>query len=138
MAAIKTLHFIDIDAIDSIVLTKDGWAVNIKPNRYWSRIHFAEATANVQLRQGDKYECRVELTLHGVGSNAERDLLKLHQCHYLVRLTDYNGAKWLLGDEGTPLSFQLEDVRSGSPAEGSHYRCSFAGLTDWPAMRLTE
>ena len=135
MAGIKTLHYVDIKSVSDMTPTADGWNVTLSSGHDWKRIHFSQCKAET-LSEGDFYRHSVEATIPAKGGLAARDIMELERGRYLVRITDNNGIRWLMGDTTAPMRFKVEDINNGNPASETAYRLTFSGLNAWPQMKI--
>lgn len=135
MAGIKTLHYVDIKNVSDMTPTADGWNVTLSSGHYWSRIYFAEAKAETK-SEGDCYRHTVEASIPAKGGVTARDIMALERGRYLVRITDNNGIRWLMGDTTAPMRVTVTDINGGTPEEETAYRLTFSGLNAWPQMKV--
>lgn len=135
MAGVKLLHYVDIKNVTSQTPSGDGWAVVLKHNHYWSRIHFSTVKLGCDT-EGECYNHSVEVALPGKGAVAARDIMALERGRFMLRVTDNNGVRWLIGDTETPLRLKVQDNNDGTPDGTTAYNLLFSGLTQWPQMVL--
>lgn len=135
MAGVKLLHYVDVKNVDSQTPNGDGWTVVLKNGHYWRRIHFSTAKVGCN-EEGDAYRHTLEVALPGKGAVAVRDIMTLERGRYLVRVTDNNGVKWLMGDTETPMRMKVSDNNDGTPDGTTAYNLTITGLTQWPQMKV--
>ncbi len=136
MAGVKTLHYVDIKNVATMTPTEDGWNVTLASGHYWSRIHFKNAKVNTE-SVGECYRHTVEVTVPAKGGVPVRDLMTLERGRYLVRVTDNNGVKWLMGDTTAPMRMTMKDNNDGSPEGETAYNIAFSALTAFPQMMMS-
>lgn len=135
MAGVKTLHYIDIKNVVKTTPKEDGWSVTLAAGHYWSRIHFTTAQTTTQ-SEGECYRHTVETKLPAKGALAVRDIMALERGRYLVRVTDNNGVRWLMGDKTAPMRLTVTDSNDGNADGETAYKLTFSGLSQWPQMKI--
>lgn len=135
MAGIKTLHYVDIKNVESMMPTTDGWSVTLATGHDWKQIQFADAKANTE-SDGEIYKHTVEATLPAKGDLSVRDLMVLERGRYLVRVTDNNGVRWLMGETTAPMRLTVADNNDGKASGDTSYRLVFSAKTHFPQMKV--
>lgn len=134
MAGVKTLHYTDVKSIATMTPTADGWSVTLSNGHYWRRIHFTRVKAET-VSEGECYRHTVEAVLPAKGGVAARDIMALERGRYLVRGTDNNGVRWLMGDNTAPMRLKVTDTNDGTADGETAYTLTFSGLSQWPQMK---
>lgn len=135
MAGIKALHFIDIKSVSSILPSGEGCVLTLKSGKSWSQIHFKKASAE-SVPDGNAYLHTVETTVPGKGENDVSDLMTMTEGRYVIRITDNNGIKWIVGDEEEGLRMNIKDSTDGSADGETGYTVTFSGHSLWAQMKL--
>ena len=135
MAGIKTLHYIDKDSITSMNPYGEGWNIVLGNGKSWCRIQFSACKAETQ-DEGSMYRHTVEAAIPAKGGMSARDLMELQQGRYVVKVIDYNGNEWLVGDKACPMRLTVTDENGGTPDGETAYTLTFSGLSVWPQMIL--
>ena len=133
MSGIKTLQYIDIKSVESLLPSGEGLAVTLAQGAAWSKVHFSTTTNNTQ-QEGDAFSHTIEATVPGKGTVSPRDLMELRYGRYLVNIVDNNGLSWLCGDMEEGLRFSFEEVNEGTAEGETAYKLTFSGLSLWPDM----
>lgn len=133
MAGIKTLHYIDIKSVESLLPSGEGLAATLVQDAAWSQVLFSKASCDSQ-EEGDVFKHTVNATVPGKGTVKPRDLMELRYGRYLVKAKDNNGVSWLIGDTDEGLRFSFEEVNEGTAEGETAYNIVFSGLSIWPQM----
>lgn len=137
MAGIKTLHYIDIKDIASLLPLGERLDVHLSQGAAWSQIFFSSATCNSE-QDGNVFQHTVEATVPGKGTVSPRDLLEMYYGRYMVKVVDNNGLWWLVGDNEEGLRFTFQDTNDGTADGDTSYKLVFTGLSIWPQMQMVH
>ena len=135
MAGTKTLHYIDVKNITSMIPKNDGWNVSLRSGHDWKRIHFSKCKTGTST-DGETYKHTAEATIPAKGNMSVRDIMVLERGRYVIKITDNNGIQWLMGDTTAPMRMSVTDTNGGSPNEETGYLIVFSGVSAWPQMRI--
>ena len=129
MAGIQSVQYIDCASVSSVLLKNHGYAVTLNSGHTWQEIEKEEAVLDVQPADGYSYNQQLTVEYRNHDGEAAHDLSLSTVRRYLVRLVDYNGVSWLLGDTDSPMRLTIQDRNEGEAIGVTGYTLVFSART---------
>lgn len=127
------IHQIDLDASKQIISASGVWQFALSFSSgdwlslpYLPREDIWQENSNSSL-QGVSYQERIAVNSPGLRADASREIQAMERMRFILRLTDKNGRKWLIGSLKHGLSFRAGQSTGGTNGLNA-YTFEFQGL----------
>lgn len=134
---IKNIYYIAAQDVEEITPNNDGVSVQLGSSAFWKNMSgMGEATCTGEPVEGGAWQYTVEAKVAGRGAVPPRYLQKLTAGRWLLKLVDYTGKEWLVGESECPLRCAVTDTATSEATGETLYTFRFVGVQRTAAMQI--